>query len=107
MSRSVSRYNARHARRSQRNSTARDRAASVSVPRRRMISATGRISLIAPAVCPADHYYRLRRAKAEAPMEHGLPNNASPARDCCRETPYLAIQVHRHQQSPQFSMFAE
>jgi hypothetical protein len=53
-----------HARPAQRKSTARDRAASVSATRRCMISATGRISLIAPAVCPADHYRRLRRATA-------------------------------------------
>jgi hypothetical protein len=45
----------------QRKSTARDRAASVSAMTRRMISALGRISLLAPAFCPADHYGRLRR----------------------------------------------
>jgi hypothetical protein len=38
---------------SQRKSSARDRAASVSATRRCIISATGRISLIPPAVCPA------------------------------------------------------
>jgi hypothetical protein len=48
---------------------------------RRMISATGRISLIAPAVCPADHYCPLRRAKAEATVERA---SASPVRDWCR-----------------------
>jgi hypothetical protein len=31
-----------------------------------MISATGKIPLIAPVVCPADHYCRGRRVEAEA-----------------------------------------
>jgi hypothetical protein len=43
-----------------------------------MISATGRISLIAPAVCLADHYRRVRLAKAEATVECGSPNNVDP-----------------------------
>jgi hypothetical protein len=37
---------------------------------------TGRISFIAPAVCPADHYRLIRRAKAEATVERGSPNIA-------------------------------
>jgi hypothetical protein len=41
-----------------------------------MISATGRISLIAPAVCPADHYCVVRSAKAEATVERTLSNTA-------------------------------
>jgi hypothetical protein len=54
-----------------------------------MISATGRISLIALTVCPADHYRRVRCAKAEATVERGSPNSASPARDWCRETRHV------------------
>jgi hypothetical protein len=43
-----------------------------------MISATGRISLIAPAVCLAGDYCRRRRANAEATVERGSPNIANP-----------------------------
>jgi hypothetical protein len=100
MSRSASRYNTRQGRRYQPKSIARDRAASVLATRRCMISATGRISLIAPAVCQADHYRRGRRAKAEATVEHGSPHAANPARDWCRERAMLAIEVHRHRSSP-------
>jgi hypothetical protein len=75
--------------------------------RRCMISASGRITLIAPAVYPADHYCRLRRAKAEATVERGSPNTASPARDWCRETRHLGDRGTPSPSShPQFSMFA-
>jgi hypothetical protein len=43
-----------------------------------MISATGRISFIAPAVCPADHYRLVCRAKA-GDVERGSPNIADPS----------------------------
>jgi hypothetical protein len=39
---------------------------------RRMISATGRISFIAPAVCPANHYRLICHAKAEATSSWGI-----------------------------------
>ena len=58
-----------------------------------MISATGRISLIPPAVCPADHYRRGRRAQAKATVERGSPNTASPARIGAVKRAMLAIQV--------------
>src|SRR5436309_1113136 len=76
MSGSASPYNARHSRRSQRKPSARDRAASVSAMRRRIISATGRISLIAPAVCPAVaecHAAGLVRRQYLAPKRPRLP----------------------------------
>jgi hypothetical protein len=57
----------------------RDKAASVSATRRRMISATGRISFIAPAVCPADHYRLICHAKAEATSSAGRRIAAQPS----------------------------
>jgi hypothetical protein len=43
-----------------------------------MISATGRISFIAPAVCPADHYRCVRRANTEATVERESTNIIDP-----------------------------
>jgi hypothetical protein len=83
---------ARQARRSQRKAIARDRAASVSATRRRI----GRISLIAPAVCRADHYHRGRRVEAGATVELASSNTAAFAQDWAVERAMLAIEVHRH-----------
>jgi hypothetical protein len=60
-----------------------------------MISATGRISLIAPAVCRADHHRRVRRAKADVTVERGSPNYCQPGSVLVpRNAPMLVIEVH-------------
>jgi hypothetical protein len=61
-----------------------------------VISAAGSISLIAPAVCPADHYRRVRRAKAEVTVERRSPNLPAQLGIGAVKRAMLAIEVHRH-----------
>ena len=67
-----------------------------------MISASGQPAATRPVIIVVSVVRTLR-----PPSSAASPNATDPARDWAVERAMLAIEVHRHQQSPQFSMIVE